>query len=740
MKILFLVLISLISIPNICGQGSNTQLGQTIYGGFANARLGSRSQLSEDGKILAISGADSQASGFRAGYVRVYELIAGQWNQRGQTLIGSQEFSRFGLMLSLSSDGNVLAIAATSYDHNGIQQAGHVQVYAYDGANWVQRGQDFYGEGANDVLGAGLSLSSSGNRLLIGGISDEVGSGNGRVMVYEYDNNNWVQLGNTVEGEADPSSFGITCRMNADGTVIVVGAPDSNVNGNSDGATYAYSLVGGQWMQIGDRIVGEFVGDKFGTRVRINSQGNIIASSARFNPGSGGNSGHIRVFEEIDGSWVQLGDDIDGEDPSEQLLAMELDATGTILGISSPGNDGEGIDRGVMYVLKYINNEWVQVLADIEGADFERFATGFDINLSTNTIVGGVLFDSTQHQSEGRIEVYGITLEGFPLLSCGPDIIQNVDTNSCEAIVSYNLPTAEDPEDGVLPVTLVAGLPSGSAFPVGSTTITYQATDSSGNSSSCSFIITVTENEPPVPVEPTLEDVTAQCIVSTLIEPMATDNCSTNITVSNNATLPIETQGTTTVIWTYDDGNGNTTTQSQSIIIEDTIDPEVTCPDDLILTASQGDDFAILGDYIVQDSDNCGGIVVSSQDPIAGTQIPVGDTATVTITAIDPVGNDASCSFTVTASPFLNIDDAQLEDAIDVYPNFFDEVINVKIDPNYSVTKLSLYDINGRVLKTISQKLNQSELKLNTSDLSSGMYFIIIRFNDNYMIERLIKK
>ena len=72
---------------------------------------------------------------------------------------------------------------------------------------------------------------------------------------------------------------------------------------------------------------------------------------------------------------------------------------------------------------------------------------------------------------------------------------------------------------------------------------------------------------PPVPAQSSLADVTAQCSVTALTAPTATDNCATSITVTNNATLPITAQGTTVVIWTYDDGNGNTVTQSQNVVI-----------------------------------------------------------------------------------------------------------------------------------------------------------------------------
>lgn len=77
----------------------------------------------------------------------------------------------------------------------------------------------------------------------------------------------------------------------------------------------------------------------------------------------------------------------------------------------------------------------------------------------------------------------------------------------CSAVVSYVTPAASD-NCGAATVTLVSsdtlgelvtvsGLVSGDAFPVGATTLVYQAMDSANLTSSCSFDITVADTERP---------------------------------------------------------------------------------------------------------------------------------------------------------------------------------------------------------------------------------------------------
>ena len=55
--------------------------------------------------------------------------------------------------------------------------------------------------------------------------------------------------------------------------------------------------------------------------------------------------------------------------------------------------------------------------------------------------------------------------------------------------------------------------------------------------------------------------------------PTATDNCGGAITGTTTTTFPITAQGTTAITWTYDDGNGNTITQTQNVIIDDVTAP-----------------------------------------------------------------------------------------------------------------------------------------------------------------------
>ena len=74
------------------------------------------------------------------------------------------------------------------------------------------------------------------------------------------------------------------------------------------------------------------------------------------------------------------------------------------------------------------------------------------------------------------------------------------------AVVDYVAPTASDSCDGDITVELTSGLASGEFFPLGDTVVTYTATDAAGNSTDCSFTVTVNENTDTVAPEITCPD------------------------------------------------------------------------------------------------------------------------------------------------------------------------------------------------------------------------------------------
>ncbi|MFT6096236.1 MAG: hypothetical protein ACJAVQ_001141, partial [Nonlabens sp.] len=152
-----------------------------------------------------------------------------------------------------------------------------------------------------------------------------------------------------------------------------------------------------------------------------------------------------------------------------------------------------------------------------------------------------------------------------------PNVVALADvTGECSVIILV-APTATDNcTNAIVTATNDAALP---IVGNGTTLVTWTYDDGNGNTSTQTQNVIIDDVTAPTPDVPALADVTAECEVTSLVAPTGTDNCVATVIVTNDVTLPITTQGTTLVTWTYDDGNGNTSTQTQNIIIDDLTAP-----------------------------------------------------------------------------------------------------------------------------------------------------------------------
>ena len=109
----------------------------------------------------------------------------------------------------------------------------------------------------------------------------------------------WVQLGSDIDGEAKLNYSGKSVSLSSDGTIVAIGAYGNNDNGSMSGHVRVYEWDSGNssWIQKGNDIDGEAADDQSGYSVSLNSDGTIVAIGARYNDGGGSESGHVRVYE-----------------------------------------------------------------------------------------------------------------------------------------------------------------------------------------------------------------------------------------------------------------------------------------------------------------------------------------------------------------------------------------------------------------------------------------------------------
>jgi hypothetical protein len=154
-----------------------------------------------------------------------------------------------------------------------------------------------------------------------------------------------------------------------------------------------------------------------------------------------------------------------------------------------------------------------------------------------------------------------------PAISCPANILKNTDANLCNSVTTYANATFTDNCSGGT-VSRISGLPSGVAFPIGTSNITFRATDGSGNIAQCSFSITIKDAQLPTincPLNIQTNVTPAQCSkVVNYANPTYSDNCSGgSISLfSGLASGSIFALGSTTVIWRAFDNVANSSSCS----------------------------------------------------------------------------------------------------------------------------------------------------------------------------------
>jgi large repetitive protein len=243
-----------------------------------------------------------------------------------------------------------------------------------------------------------------------------------------------------------------------------------------------------------------------------------------------------------------------------------------------------------------------------------------------------------------------------PVITCPLDITVDTDPGECTAIVNYLVPISDNCPDPTL--SQLQGFPSGDPFPIGITINEFEVVDGSGNSATCSFTITVEDNEDPTitcPADITMDNDPTLCEALVSYNVMIADNCpfTTVLQPAGIASDEMFPLGTTLNTFVVEDAAGNTATCSFNVTIVDTEDPTITCPADIVVGNDLGECSAIVN-YLVEFDDNCPGSDLSQTLGLAsGSQFPFGVTSN-TFVVEDAAGNTATCSFDVTVNDTEN--------------------------------------------------------------------------------------
>ena len=376
-------------------------------------RFGRSVSLSADGNMLAVGATDERSSAtgingdqvdnsaFRAGAVYVFTRSGSLWEQQAYVKASNTEADDlFGLALSLSTDGNTLAVGAIREDSsatgingdqtdNSTPDSGAVYVFTRNGSLWEQQA---YIKASNtdefDGFGARVSLSEDGNTLAVrafnefssatginGDQTDNLATTAGAVYVFARSGSVWEQQAYIKASNTDElDRFGSGVTLSADGNTLAVGATgeDSSatgINGNQAdnafaegaGAVYVFTRRGSVWeQQAYIKASNTDGGDIFGISISLSADGNTLAVGAS-NERSGAtginsdqndnlapSAGAVYVFRRMGSLWGQQAyikaSNTDADDFFGDEVSLSADGNTLAVGARNETSGATGIN------------------------------------------------------------------------------------------------------------------------------------------------------------------------------------------------------------------------------------------------------------------------------------------------------------------------------------------------------------------------------------------------------------
>jgi hypothetical protein len=298
----------------------------------ADDRFGTNVSLSADGSTLAVGAPneDSPATGINgnqtdnnagnSGAAYVFTRNAGAWAQQAYVKAsntGATDF--FGSAVRLSGDGNTLAVGAFQEDSaatgvngnqadNSASGAGAVYVFTRSGAAWSQQAYvKASNTDAGDNFGLHLALSGDGSTLAVGARGEASASSGiggiqtdnsaqfaGAAYVFGRSGTVWTQQAYLKASNAQAlDRFGRSVALNADGSVLLVGAVDESsaatgIDGDQAnngalfaGAAYQFVRSAGLWTQVRYiKASNTAASDFFGWSLALSSDASTLAVGA----------------------------------------------------------------------------------------------------------------------------------------------------------------------------------------------------------------------------------------------------------------------------------------------------------------------------------------------------------------------------------------------------------------------------------------------------------------------------
>jgi hypothetical protein len=390
-------------------QAQWTQWGQTVQGDWAHETSGGVVSMPDAHTVGIGPGDDGGATSF-PDRIRVFTNNGNGWEQKGDDILGPPEFFDFGKTMCM---GDANTIAAHTGSDGGITDPGHVLVHAWSGSTWEQKGMPIDGDDFWDSFGRSLCMPD-GNTLAIG-VPGGAPSSSGHVEVYAWDGSDWVQKGANINGAITAENFGRTVCM-PDPNTVAIAAQEAWADSAKPAPVRIYDWDGALWVQRGADIMGG-MDENFGRSLSMPDANTIAMGAPGFKPYLSGlpgqtdpipNDGLARVYTWNGSAWVQKGADINDDPVNDNAgWSVSMPDANTVA-VGAPNDTPDGAQRGFVRVYGWDGGAWVQTGEDIPENNAFGNQLGKSISMpDTQTVaVGAPIANTPGGSHSGMVMVY----------------------------------------------------------------------------------------------------------------------------------------------------------------------------------------------------------------------------------------------------------------------------------------------------------------------------------------------
>ena len=361
-----------------------------------NDQFGSPVAISDDGSTLAVSAVFEDGGGAgvnpgwdddaiaQSGAVYLFERRAGAWSETAYVKASNAgepgDGDTFGYAISLSGDGNTLAVGAPSEDSaaaaidgdaadNSSEASGAVYVFERNGGDWSQQAYvKSSGNAPGALFGYAVALDADGDRLAASAYDED--GGRGAVYLFARNGGAWSEEARLQPSNVETQdSIGVWIDISDDGERVAAGSPDEDsllrgvvpageaandeASNTSAGAVHVFAMDGGAWTQEAFiKASNTGLEDWFGYRLALDGEGATLAIAA----------------------------------PNEDSAAVGLEVN---------ADDDSAPEAGAVYVYRRDGREWSHeaFVKSPDGEQFDEFGSAVALSNDGRTLVVGARFD-----------------------------------------------------------------------------------------------------------------------------------------------------------------------------------------------------------------------------------------------------------------------------------------------------------------------------------------------------------